>query len=215
MEAVYPHSELDVIEIDPGVTQVAHHYLGLDPDTRIVSYNEDARTFLAREPTGLSSPQQSRGNREGAAYDLVFGDAFNDYSVPYHLTTQQFNDRVHTWLADDGLYIVNIIDGAYGRFLRAYTRTLRQTFDHVYLAPTIENWQEASRSTFVLIAANQPLDISALASAQDGDSIVRSQMLDDQELDALLASGTLVTLTDRYAPVDQMLAPVFRNLTRQ
>ena len=27
------------------------------------------------------------------------GDAFNDYSVPYHLTTQEFNERVQR-LAD-------------------------------------------------------------------------------------------------------------------
>jgi hypothetical protein len=39
-------------------------------------------------------------------------------------------------------------------------------------------------------------------------------MLDDGKIDELLASGSVVALTDRYAPVDQMLAPVFRGLTR-
>jgi hypothetical protein len=135
--------------------------------------------------------------------------------VPYHLTTKEFNDRVRAWLAEDGLYVVNIIDGAYGRFLRAYTHTLRQTFDHVYLAPTLENWEETSRSTFVLIGANQPLDVSALSSVHRESAMVRERLLDDRALDALLASGSLVTLTDRYAPVDQMLTPVFRGLTRQ
>jgi spermidine synthase len=215
MEALYPDSQLDVIEIDPGVTEVAHGYLGLDRDTKVVSYNEDARMFLERKPVGPSSPPASGGDRgEAGAYDLIFGDAFNDYSVPYHLTTKEFNDRVQAWLADDGLYLVNIIDGAYGRFLRAYTHTLRQTFDHVYLAPTIENWQEVSRSTFVLIGTDRPLDRAALASAVQGDALVRRTLLDDSEIDELLASGTVVTLTDRYAPVDQMLAPVFRGLTR-
>jgi spermidine synthase len=223
MEALYPQSELHVIEIDPGVTEVAHGYLGLDRDTRIVSYNEDARIFLERDPT--TSPlasdadtlyrRRSAGDRGGAGYDLIFGDAFNDYSVPYHLTTKEFNDRVRVWLADDGLYVVNIIDGAYGRFLRAYTYTLRQTFPYVYLAPTLRDWEETSRSTFVLIGANQPLDVAALASTSQGDAIVRTQLLDEQALNALLASGSPVTLTDRYAPVDQMLAPVFRGLTRQ
>ena len=59
------------------------------------------------------------------------------------------------------------------------------------------------------------MDETALASTVKGDALVRSTLLDDQELDALLSSGALVTLTDRYAPVDQMLAPVFRGLTRQ
>ena len=112
MEAVYPGSELDVIEIDPGVTQVAYDSLGLQPEAHIVTYNEDARMFLAREPA--------------RSYDLILGDAFNDFSVPYHLTTREFNDRVRAWLADDGYYVVNIIDGPRGRFLRAYAHTLRQ-----------------------------------------------------------------------------------------
>jgi hypothetical protein len=131
--------------------------------------------------------------------------------VPYHLTTKEFNDRVHAWLAEDGLYVVNMIDGPWGRFLRAYVHTLRQTFDHVYLAPTIDSWREASRSTFVLIASDVPLDMDALTKSGDGDLLVTRQLLDDDQVNALLAEKRLVMLTDRYAPVDQMLAPVFQD----
>jgi spermidine synthase len=199
MEAVYPDSEIDVIEIDPGVTEVAHQVLGLARDTRIVTYNQDARLFLEQEPVGR--------------YDLIMGDAFNDYSVPYHLTTREFNERVRAWLADDGLYFVNMIDGPRGDFLRAYLHTLGQTFDHVYLVPTIESWREVSRSTFVLIASQVPLDLALLRNQQgsDGASLLAERLLSPKEVDALLAEGRVVTLTDRYAPVDQMLAPVFRD----
>ena len=198
MEAIYPDSDIHVLEIDPGVTQVAHDLLGLGRDTRVVTYNEDARLFLEREPTGV--------------YDLIMGDAFNDFSVPYHLTTKEFNDRVRTWLEDDGLYFVNIIDGPRGDFLRAYVHTLRQTFQHVYLAPTIDSWRQASRSTFVLIASGTPLDRIALRTidAGDGTPLLSQQLLSQDEVDALLVGGRIVMLTDRYAPVDQMLAPVFR-----
>lgn len=51
MEAVYPGSDIHVIEIDPGVTRVAYELLGLSRDTHIVTYNQDARLFLEREPT--------------------------------------------------------------------------------------------------------------------------------------------------------------------
>jgi spermidine synthase len=198
MEALYPESEIDVIEIDPGVTEIAHDLLGLDRDTRIVTFNEDARLFLEREPT--------------RPYTLIIGDAFNDFSVPYHLTTREFNERVRAWLADDGLYLVNLIDGPRGDFLRAYTHTLRQTFRHVYLVPTIEPWRESPRSTFVLVAGMLPLDARALKaiSPGTGDSLLSRQMLDQEAVVALLAEGDVVMLTDRYAPVDQMLAPVFR-----
>jgi spermidine synthase len=197
METVYPGSDIHVIEIDPGVTQVAHDLLGLSRDTEIVTYNEDARLFLEREPSD--------------AYDLIMGDAFNDFSVPYHLTTKEFNDRVHAWLEDDGLYIVNIIDGPWGHFLRAYTHTLRQTFRHVYLVLTIESWRRSSRSTPVLIASDTPLDLASLETLDviDDGPLLARQLLSEEETDALLAEGRAVMLTDQYAPVEQMLAPVF------
>ena len=190
---------LDVIEIDSGVTQVAHELMGLRRDTGIRTFNEDARTFLARQP-----------DRE---YELVFGDAFNDYSVPYHLTTREFNERVRAWLTDDGLYIVNLIDGPRRDFVRAYVNTLRQSFAHVYVAPSIPSWRDSPRVTFVVLATNRPLDLAALQEVDggDGDALLARQILAPGTVDEILAEGRAVLLTDRYAPVDQMLAPVVRD----
>jgi spermidine synthase len=198
MEAVYPDSRLDVIEIDRGVTEIAHQMLGLDRGSKVTSYNEDARTFLAREPT--------------IRYDLIYGDAFNDYSVPYHLTTLEFDERVRAWLADDGLYVVNIIDGPYGRFLRAYVHTLQQAFDYVYPVFSVEAWQRSSRTTIVIIASDQPLDeVTLQAAAPD----LAGGMLSPEETAHLLAGGRAITLTDRHAPVDQLLLPVFLDQLRR
>ncbi|MCX6031106.1 MAG: fused MFS/spermidine synthase [Chloroflexi bacterium] len=198
MEAVYPGSELDVIEIDPGVTEVAYDLLGLRRDSPIASFNEDARMYLAGQPT--------------KQYELIMGDAFNDYSVPYHLTTQEFNERVHAWLAPGGLYMVNMIDGPRREFLRAYTATLRRTFPYVYVAPAVRAWRDSPRVTFVLIASDAALDLDAFKTidAGDGETFFANQVLSQAETDALLAEGPTVILTDRYAPVDQMLAPVVR-----
>jgi len=197
-EAVFPESVVTVIEIDPWVTEVAHQTLGLPRDTQIATHNEDARVFLERTP--------DRG------YDLVFGDAFNDFSVPYHLTTKEFNDRVHAWLAADGLYIVNVIDGGTGPFLRPYVHTMHQTFAYVYLAPTSESWRELAHNTFVVIGTDAPLDRDALRriDAEDGTLDLVDYVLADDELIAWLAEVTPVTLTDRFAPVDQLLTAVFR-----
>ena len=57
----------------------------------------------------------------------------------------------------------------------------------------------------MLIAADRPLDL-----ATGGDSLLAGQMLGQEETDALLAGGRVVMLTDQYAPVEQMLAPMFR-----
>mgnify|MGYP002143997307 CR=1 FL=1 len=37
---------------------------------------------------------------------LVFGDAFNDLQIPYHLTTKEFAQQIRALLKDDGLYLV-------------------------------------------------------------------------------------------------------------
>jgi len=201
MEALYPDSELDVIEIDPGVTQTAYSSLGLARDSRIKSYNEDARMFLERQPD--------------KRYSLIMGDAFNDYSVPYHLTTLEFNERVRTWLADDGLYLVNLIDGPRRDFLRSYTATLAKTFDYIYIVPALRGWRESPRVTFVIIASDQPLDLERFRDidAGDGETLLADTVLPDTDRDALLSEDKLVLLTDQYAPVDQMLAPVVRGET--
>jgi len=197
MEAIYPDSEIDVIEIDPGVTETAYQALGLSEDSEIQTYNEDARMYLKRTPD--------------QRYDLIMGDAFNDFSVPYHLTTREFNERVHEWLADGGMYVVNIIDGGRGQFLRAYVHTMREVFDHVYLAPSVKGWRTAVRTTFVVIGSDTPLDRELLPSLDggDGESLLNNLLLTDADLEALLAEREQVVLTDRYAPVDQMLAAVF------
>ncbi len=198
MEAVYPGSAIDVIEIDPGVTEVAYEWLGLSLDTTVVTYNQDARLFMQPPPR--------------KQYNLIMGDAFNDFSVPYHLTTREFNERVRAWLAPDGLYLVNIVDGGQASFLRAYTHTLRQTFPYVYLAPTSSEWRESPRMTFVLIASDAPLDVAALQSitAEDDEARLAGQLFNETKLANFLAEGELVLLTDQYAPVDQLLTPVFR-----
>jgi spermidine synthase len=201
MQATYPNNEMHVVEIDPGVTQFAYGYLALPREMKIITTNEDARTFFARPPT--------------KKYDLILGDAFNHYSVPYHLTTREFNERVRQWLADDGLYVVNIIDGPYGEFARAYYHTLQQTFKYVYLAEGNGAWREVSRSMFVLIATDKPLDLALVAEcdAGDGDALTARTIAGQAELDRLQTEAPLITLTDQYVPVDQMLASVFTEFT--
>ncbi len=61
LEALYPDSTLEVIEIDPQVTQVAFEHLGLRPDTRIVTYNEDAR--MVTPPCHAASTTWSSATR--------------------------------------------------------------------------------------------------------------------------------------------------------
>lgn len=196
LESLYPGSRLDVVEIDPGVTQVAYQWLGLPLTSTIRSFNEDARQFVTRE-----SPREQ--------YNLVLGDAFNDLSVPYHLTTLEFSQRVSQFLQPDGLYLINVID-SYGKgsFLKAFTNTLTKVFPYVYVTAPGYGW-EWSSSTFVIVASKRPIDQSGFARqiAPPGQEPV-TKFLAADALSAYLAQGA-VTLTDDYVPVDNMIAPLF------
>ena len=77
---------------------------------------------------------------------------------------------MRAWLRNDGLYMVNMIDGDGDSFGRGYVRTLMRAFPLVCLAPTNgEQLWHASRTTFVALADDEPLDLAALANIDGGD----------------------------------------------
>jgi hypothetical protein len=67
--------------------------------------------------------------------------------------------------------------------------------------------------TYVLVATDASLDLTTLPSRDGGESLVKSLMLDDEQFQALMTERPAVPLTDQFAPVEQMLAPVFRGET--
>jgi spermidine synthase len=198
METMFPGSGLEVVEIDPQVTQVAIDYLGLDRQTRIVTYNEDARTRLQRLEEGR--------------YDLVIGDAFNDVSVPYHLTTLEFNDQLRSLLTPDGIYAVNIVDKMYsGRFLRSFVTTLQRTFPHVYLMRDDALWESDDRYTFVVVGSLQPVISIRVQEANllEGRGFPVTEIMAPEAMGEWLGSRDNTLLTDDFVPVDGMLAPLY------
>lgn len=182
LEALY-RGEILVAEIDPAVTAVARSHLGLSPQSRIEIRHEDARRALRSLP-------------DGKTFDVVLGDAFNDYAVPYHLTTREFNELVAQHLKPSGLYLLNVVDGVRHELLRSEARTLKETFPFVGLMVLPGNWPpKAARSTYVLVAAKAP-------PARPLPTVPGAQ------LEAFLRRGRSVRLTDDHVPVDQLLAPV-------
>jgi hypothetical protein len=60
------------------------------------------------------------------------------------------------------------------------------------------------------MASQQALDKARLAAiTADTNELARTTPLDDRRLSAYLASGRAITLTDDFAPVDQLLADLF------
>jgi spermidine synthase len=186
------------VEIDPAVTEIATDYLGLSKQTRIVTYNEDARTKLQQLEKGK--------------YEMVMGDAFNDVSVPYHLTTLEFNEHVRDLLSDDGIYAVNIVDKMYGgRFLRSFVHTMQQTFDYVSVLRDDDRWTSDDRYTFVVTGSDQPIlrTQMKITNFLEGRPSIVTEFMSDTDFEAWQGSQKNVVLTDNFVPVDGMLAPLY------
>ena len=107
----FPDSpRIEVAELDAAVYKVSIEELGLtgEEQRRILTVIGDARNFVDDR---LRENQRLTARGEPAVvYDFIYGDAFNDFSIPAHLTTREFLQKVNDLLADDGVFQANIID---------------------------------------------------------------------------------------------------------
>lgn len=208
VEKIWPGSRVDVVEIDPGVTEAVFKAFGMERDTPINTFNMDARNYvsqlLEQSALGRHSAEQTKGRN--TRYDFIYEDALNDYSIPYQLTTKEFNDKIAQILSDDGVYMIELIDVfEYGLFVGAFVNTLEQTFDHVYVITEAE--ARLGRNTFVIIAAGREIDLENIRT-EESVSDMELWLLSDSEIEMLKRKAQGIVLTDDYAPIENLLAPV-------
>lgn len=187
---------LRTIEIDPAVTHAAREVMGLTADSRHRIEHGDARTVIAEDADATN-------------YDFVFGDAFHDVGVPWHLTTRECTALVHERLRGSGpagTYLVNVVDiFDSGRFVGAFLRTLETTFANVAIV-SMGARDDAGRETFILIASDRTLDVTNLTD--DAGAPIPTTVYGPADLDLLRSRAGVDVLTDDHAPVEALLAPV-------
>jgi spermidine synthase len=199
MEITYPKAHIDVAEIDPQVTKVVYEHLNMPKNTKITTYNTDGRWYV------MNCTQK---------YDLVFTDAYNDISIPYHLTTKEFAAQIKSIMNPGAILMSNIIDNFQkGAFLPSYIKTLREVFGkkNVYLISVNPDFRETRISTFIVLASNGNLDINAF------DAFVKSELgrnataavLPEDLMEEFINNRHSIIITDDHAPIDNLIAPVF------
>jgi spermidine synthase/MFS family permease len=211
----YPKARVDVVEIDPWVIKVAREYLGINQEPRITSYNQDGRWFV------MNWKEQ---------YDFIFGDAFNDLSIPYHLTTKEFNQHVKNRLKPGGMYMALVIDSIKdGELLPSYIRTLQEVFgtDHVTLIVLEkEDVDEIGQETCIVVASMDKLDWSDFEQFNDNRTdpdpkhggvkyspeshVVPHERLQRYLTDIKKRGRQPIVLTDNYVPADNLIAKLFK-----
>lgn len=203
VELTRPGSRIEVAEIDPAVTQAAMAAFGLSSNTTVRSYAMDARNYVA------DLDLRRRRGEDIPRFDYILGDSVNDYSVPYQLTTEEFTRMVHGLLADDGLYMLNLIDiFDQGRFLGAMVNTCKRIFPHVYVLLCGDSTKV--RSTFMIVSSKQERDMGDIVARIREKHPFRGVLLNESQLADLAARTKGLVLTDEHAPIENLLAGVIR-----
>lgn len=179
----YDDKNMDVVEIDKGITEIAKKYFylndlisdyNLKENKRLGLINDDGRIYL---------------NNNQKKYDAILNDAFSGNTPAKTLTTYENILNVKKSLNDGGVYLTNIIsslEGEDSKFLRAEVNTLKTVFKNVYVIPCKDINVDIYESTNNMVVATD-------------DDIYYEKVydlkLDDDE----------ITLTDNYCPIDTLI----------
>ncbi len=180
----YPNSKIDVVEIDPKMTELAKNYFKLTDNKNLQIYHEDWRVYL---------------NKTNKKYDVIFWDAFSShYSIPYQLTTKEAIQKKYDILNKDWVVILNIISAIEWeawQFLQAEYKTYKSIFPQVYIFPVRKenDWKEVQNIILVALKSDKTPDFFSSDSTLNSylDHLWEKEIISD-----------LPILTDDYAPVD-------------
>ena len=182
----YPRAKIDVVEIDPQITQAAQKYFNLKEDSRLNIYHQDGRFFI---------------NTTKNKYDAIFVDAFKTRFTPTQLTTLEFIEKSYQTLNKNGVILVNIVSSLEkkgSKFLEAEYLTYKKIFPQVYLfALGTKNKNQIQNILLVAIKSDKKIELK-------GDDKKFSEYL-SKNIEIHPAKNTPI-LTDDFSPTDQYLA---------
>jgi spermidine synthase len=129
-----PDADIDVVEIDPAVVDVAQKYFGFRPDARIHLTVQDGRAYVRAA---------LRGSKR---YDLIMLDAYEHQYIPEHMLTREFLTEVRSLLVPGGIVAANTFSSS--QLYSNESVTYSSVFGGFY------NLRSGNR---VILAANGPL----------------------------------------------------------
>jgi spermidine synthase len=199
----FPQLVVDAVDIDPEVLAIARRYFQVPEDSRLRLHNRDGRRFV---------------RETDATYDLIFLDAYNSDTIPFHLTTREFYRELTARLAPGGIVVSNIIGslrGPQSAFFRAMYRTLAETFPTVHVIPTYEvSGGLALGEINIILVATQDrtrltrAELMARAGRVGGRLVPASDLVEYASylLEVPITVSDVPILTDDYAPVELLRA---------
>jgi spermidine synthase len=196
----YPNVNVDVVEIDPMVVEVAKNYFGLKTDNpRLKIHVMDGRVYIKKAEK---------------KYDLIMLDAYaaNRYglTVPRHLVTKEFFQEIYDKLTPNGIMIYNIaanFDNYANKMTRALHRTTASVFKSQY------TWDVESSWNTMLVALKSPKTMTKDQLVTRAKELVKDDKVKLPDFvqrasrlhTARYSTSDVPLLTDNYAPVDSLM----------
>jgi len=113
-----PHLAMDVVELDPGVLEVACEFFGFKEDDGLRVWIEDGRDFI---------------EEHAGRYDLVILDGFDAEGIPLHLRTLEFLEAVRRALVPGGIAVANVWGKSFNTLYADMLRTYAAAFADLYV----------------------------------------------------------------------------------
>lgn len=178
----YLDKNIDVVEIDGKVIELAKKYFYLDKlieefdlenNNRLNIIEQDGRAYL---------------NQCTKKYDAILNDAFAGETPAETLTTLEAAQKIYNSLNEDGLYLSNVIssiEGEDSKFLKSEVKTLKQVFKNVYVVPCNYIEELEQRQNCMVIATDAELDF---------EGNIKVEITEED-----------IVLVDNYNPVDMLI----------
>ncbi len=199
LQTDFPAAEVEVVEIEPILFDIAHKYFGVKPNPQLHEILTDGRRQL------YNATHQ---------YDLIYLDAFHGWNVPSHLTTEEFLNLAKNKLTPNGALVANLIGNlreSEPTYLKAQLATWQKVFPNsMFIAVDDPNSNQSQNIAAAGFNTESPVNIpndftvfdNPAAAGDLANHIIHRNFLDEQN----------TILTDNYAPVEWLLA---RDLTRK
>ena len=168
----FPNSRTVGVEIDKGIIDLSYEYFDLPLDSEI--YEMDGRSFL---------------NFTDQKYDCILVDAYQDITIPFHMSSVEFFRLVKSHLKENGVMVVNMnmrsdTDGVAG--INQYLGdTIAQVFPYIYMTD-VNGW--TNRELFATTSSSVNETVKGIISGDFGGNGGNADILNvsNKELSAFM-----------------------------
>jgi spermidine synthase len=186
-----PDVHVAVVDIEPKLFDISKKYFGLEDTSRLTNHVADGRRFLV----------DSKNH-----YDYIYSDVYKTvYSIPTHITTQEYFQLVKSRLSPDGIFIVNVIGTLQDEkesLALSEMKTFQSVFPNSYFfAVTAPDSSATQNIIFLGINGNNTTDLSkeTIIDAVTNTPIdLKAHEVDRSKFDL----SKQIIFTDDYAPID-------------